>query len=311
MVREITLLIADKGGKNLLVAGGMGSRGMQLIDMSGDGKDCATPNDIDDVINPWFPTPNLMTADGEPFFCAGRTVDFFGVEHNICKTFDKDAKDWLSTTDYLYGDGAYGVPFGDGSYWIVGGTGGPNNSHCYNGDGTITNGPDIPDDSLYNCALQISDDETLIINKVAYVYSHSSKIWTQLGEYDLADGTMPKSWKFPVCGLTLDLYRNPKYAVVAGGRFHGRNTLMLDIETRQWMHGPDLPYSLWSAATVQYRNGFLVTGGVSPMNGEHIWTKPIIEVDPLAVDWIIRDEELKTPKFFHYAIMLDESVFTC
>ena len=80
--------------------------------------------------------------------------------------------------------------------------------------------------------------------------------------------------------------------VVTGGRTGNtplQSTEILDLDTLQVTSGQDLPAIRYHAASVQYKNTFLVVGG---MNGNDRVTDTIFEFDPENDTWIIRTERM-------------------
>ena len=95
-----------------------------------------------------------------------------------------------------------------------------------------------------------------------------------------------------------------KLMVTAGGT--DALTNILDLDTLEWKTGLDLPNAAIHAASVPYKNTFLVVGG---NDGGFLDT--IYEFHPETEVWITRSETLMTARHAHTAFLVPDSAVNC
>ena len=97
--------------------------------------------------------------------------------------------------------------------------------------------------------------------------------------------------------------------IVAGGvDAPGSSTsAVFDLNTQLWSPGPDLPYSLYSAASVQFGDTFLFIGGA----GESDYTDTILQFDPATETFIQRTEKLGHKKIYTASFLVPDNYANC
>ena len=68
--------------------------------------------------------------------------------------------------------------------------------------------------------------------------------------------------------------------------------------------GNALPEVLYFAATTQFEESFLLTGGYGEDESDKIY-----EYDGASDSWTLMDTRLTTPRYYHVAMMVDSSTF--
>ena len=79
------------------------------------------------------------------------------------------------------------------------------------------------------------------------------------------------------------------------------------MESETWTDGPNLPFPISSARTIQTQDSFLLVGGINKDTLEYLDT--IIEFDPVNVSWIVRNETLATARDAFYMVEVDRERF--
>ena len=87
-----------------------------------------------------------------------------------------------------------------------------------------------------------------------------------------------------------------------------QSTEILDLDTMQWSAGPNLPGPRYDAASVPYKNTFLVVGG---KDGGHAVQDTIFEFDPETGDWITRIEQMTLKRSLFAAFMVPDYAVNC
>ena len=115
-----------------------------------------------------------------------------------------------------------------------------------------------------------------------------------------------------VCG-SATLADGSQVVIIGGGFNSGEyqsGVVMFDVGTNQWTEGPELPYPLVSANSYLTESSFLILGGYtfSEMSG-YVGYFTILELDPINIDWKIREERLSRPNYDFWVVDVDENVF--
>ena len=261
----------------------------------------------------------LKTKSGEPLIC-GKTIRIsapaiFLPSTSVCIKYVKDTNRWEVMANFTELEGAYALPLSNGSYWIVGGEYHPSSSYLFNGEDAMVEGPPLMENFAYSCALQISENKTLLVSINAYVFNHEDGSWTQLPDFRLGELNSPVSWNNQACGVIRDEYKTPKYAVFAGGNF-GRASRILDLASLTWIVGPDLPFAIRNPSSLSYKDTFLFLGGHAFYNNPVLdgtgraHSRYVVQFDPVNIDWIVRPERGFSTGL-PYAVWVENDAIQC
>ena len=109
-----------------------------------------------------------------------------------------------------------------------------------------------------------------------------------------------------VCGITNNGAK--EYIIIAGGQ-DNLITELLNIVTMKFMQGPDLPFKMDWAASIQFSSHFAIVGG------EHIGycskagmctsSNALFEIDIENNTWKVLDQSLKLPRSKHIILAID------
>ena len=215
LLNHFPLISVDTTDK-LFISGGFTNvrlANSEVVDLSGFNRACPSPPSTPFPL--WYPLKGIKTNRGEPLFCGGQKPGGEFSAH--CYRFDKETKNWIYTAPFYQGTGASSVQLRNGSYWILGGTVNNTVSYTYNDkEGSMTRGPDLKEEHVYNCALQISPDETLMINSKVYVLNHATNTWSELGTFNWESTNANRRWQHSICGIVYD--KNGDLDYVCGHR---------------------------------------------------------------------------------------------
>ena len=104
-----------------------------------------------------------------------------------------------------------------------------------------------------------------------------------------------------------------KNFVVAGGWNDGHLTsvelLDLDAPQKGWRRGPQLPYGLQHASTVQYENSLLIIGG---WDGNYTRKSDILALDPaVPLKWRKLDQKMQMGRITHASVLVSSNEMNC
>ena len=132
-----------------------------------------------------------------------------------------------------------------------------------------------------------------------YIYDRDADSWTQMA--NMLIGRDDHS-----CGV-VEMF-GVKEVVVAGGDFEDAPTTseVYSVATNTWRQIEDLPHGIYYAASVPFRESFLIVGGYRSGVG-HLDT--IYEFDVENESWILRDEKMSEEKGYVTAMVVNAGDF--
>ena len=83
-----------------------------------------------------------------------------------------------------------------------------------------------------------------------------------------------------------------------------------DVLLGTWREGPPLPHALRGGLAVPYGDTFLITGGFASSNAFEADDR-ILEFDPEAEQWTVREETLQVARQGHYAAVVGRGKVDC
>ena len=244
---------------------------------------------------------SLLTDSGNPLLCGGHS------QTQTCFEFVPEANSFVESSTSLIGrrwHSAY-AEFGTGAYWILSSNldDAKGTSEIYE-NGVFREGPSLAalSNADYPCAAKVDDDITFYIGTRAYAYSRAQDRFLDISS------NLPLRERSSCGAFTAS--DGSRRVVVAGGIDNSFNEVeevyIYDFDTGEWTRGPDLPIADRLAREVQTEKSFFLLGGRAD-NNEYLDT--VIEFDPIAEQWILRDETLSRGKYLFYAAPIDASLF--
>ena len=241
----------------------------------------------------------LKTSEGNILVCGG------DVPKDACQEYDPKSNTWyVGPTMLQERFGPASTEIADGSYWILSGGGGAlsTTTEIYT-DGTFIEGPSLAGlsySTLFMCAAALSDELTFVgANEGAFIYNWATE------EFENITSGFEFSALQAQCG-TFIAPDGSKQLVVAGGAPDIDRSRILDVETRIWREGPQLPFPIQDAAVLQDENTFIILGG---LNSIELSMDTIVEFTPEDETWKVKDETLSSEKHFIFAAFVDSEEY--
>lgn len=248
----------------------------------------------------------VTDAAGRPAMCGGR----YNPAPTSCLAYFEGV--WRRAEYSMLGGHLFGaaVPLGDGRYWVLGDDGGSTATEYFTG-GSFEAGPSLPEEMKELCAAEVAPGAVFVgaafqAPDRAYLYDEPSDTWARLpdiplgGRYAAACGAVPA----PGGGVRV---------VLAGGDAGSERiatTVVLDLDSGEWVPGPDLPSPVGFAASVPYEGTFLVVGGWSDDGGARLDT--VLEYDwEGGGSWVAWERGLKEGRSAAAAVFVDPDVAGC
>ena len=159
-----------------------------------------------------------------------------------------------------------------------------------------------------HCVVPVNDTTLLIIGGINDKESFSRKSFlynTSSNKFSTGPPLM-KGRQLQSCSKL-----NTNIFVIAGGRdsWGGINTVeILDNINGQWYAGPTLPRKICCASMVEHPDG-----GVVLIGGQSHQTilNTLYYLPSVDTEWVIMKQKLKTPRRFHSALMVPDSITHC
>ena len=272
---------------HVMAVGGFGAENdVEIVNLNSDGAPCFKPKQCPLKLGS---TGTLIA--GTPLVCE----DF---DSGDCYSYDSINDQWnlmFSTNVIRYQ--AAGIQLSEDQFWIIGGsTDGvwlSTSELCSMVSKSCSRFVDLPEILNNPKALKINNKEVILLsseNGHAWLFSLNGNYFSQLPD-------MLESRNKPALGLI-----NEFEVVVAGG-VDSKTSEILDLSTKEWKYGPELPvnYDLCCASSVQYEDSFIVLGGFD----QAIQNK-IIKFDPVRYEWIELEQTLMNARSNFPAIIIPD-----
>ena len=117
--------------------------------------------------------------------------------------------------------------------------------------------------------------------KETYIYDNIQGLWSD-------NYPMNHARKSPQAGLIQ--YPNNSWSIIVAGGEEEITTEIFNFDQKSWTEGPELPYRIKSAASVQWNNSFIIVGG----NSESGRLKTLWKFDVESENWKLMEETLPT-----------------
>eukprot|EP00094_Tigriopus_californicus_P006431 TCALIF_06193-PA protein Name:"Similar to kel-10 Kelch repeat-containing protein kel-10 (Caenorhabditis elegans)" AED:0.19 eAED:0.75 QI:33/0.5/0.33/1/1/1/3/0/228 len=136
--------------------------------------------------------------------------------------------------------------------------------------------------------------------KTVYIYDFSTDEWTAQPPLKQV-----RSWAF--CGSVTDSESGSvTEIVVAGGTFQTKplaTSEIFDLKTKSWRQGPSLPTPIFSGASVNHDQSFILVGGSDGVNARD----ELLTYDPELKEFVVLAAKLRKPRQDHVAIIVEDS----
>ena len=232
-----------------------------------------------------------------------------------CHAYSFDTKVWSLSSSRLAIPRAQAASalLSNGLWMVVGGQGGDNaevTSEILT-EGVFVPGPSLPVTLVGHCMVNVNSSHVFVAGgrnflPNAYLVSSPDFEWMSLPDMDQG-----RSWH--VCGMldgTMEVVvsggqtLSDYHTIGFGDRGYLKTTEIYSVEDGTWRMGPELPWSIDEAASVQIGSGtFLVLGGQGGEDGYSILDK-VYEFDKSSYEWVERRETLAKGRKSHTVIPL-------
>ena len=297
--------IKEKSNIFLILGGNLASwKDSEILDISRKSVVCTKPADIPEKFSKSAVGAYL---DKRVMLCGGWLA---GKE---CGEYEFDTQQWSEVPYSLNIERAEaaGAILHNGSWIIIGGKG-PDGEPLFSTD-FLHNGlfePNLqwPEAVSGQCVAGLNSSHLLVsggeskggnLLGTVYFLNVDTSLWISLEE------KMEYSRRGHVCGIATN--DDKEYIIIAGGQ-DILKTELLDLKTMRFKLGPDLPFEMDWAASIQTGSNFAVVGG------EHIGycSKPSMCISSNALfeiaiennTWNILDQSLKLPRSKHIIVAI-------
>ena len=231
-----------------------------------------------------------------------------------CAEYEFENNEWVGVPYFLTVERAEaaGIILKNGSWMIIGGKG-PDEEALFSTD-FLNNGlfePNLqwPEAISGHCMERLNSSHAFVSggegkggNLLGSVYflNIDTSLWLSLEE------KMTHFRRGHVCGITN--FQNKAYIIMAGGK-NILKTELLDMKTMRFRQGPDLPFEMEWAATIQFGNSFVIVGGkhmgYCSKPGICISSNALFEIDIENNAWKGLKQSMKLPRSKHIIIGID------
>ena len=232
-----------------------------------------------------------------------------------CGEYEFDTQQWSEVPYSLNIERAEaaGAMLQNGSWIIIGGKG-PDEEPLFSTD-FLNNGlfePNLqwPEAMSGHCVASLNSSHILVsggetnggnLLGAVYFLNVDTSFWMSLEE------KMFHYRRGHVCGITKN--NDKEYIIVAGGQ-EILKTELLDLKTLRFKPGPDLPFEMDWAASIQYGSLFAIVGGehigYCSKSGMCISSNALFEVDIENNAWKVLGQSLKLPRSKHIILAIDK-----
>ena len=289
---------------NLMIVGGQGSGGdVEIIDLSGDRKNCNKPSDHN---YEWGATG--LYFDGFATVCGG----YSGTSN--CYRYDINSNSWNGglTMNVARVDHASSF-ISNNEWWISGGTSSPSQSSTEilsAGESVFKTSVTLPESMSDHTMVRVNNSYVIFVGN--WAGSGTNRVYEFKTSCQCFDSLPSQSVtrKGPAAGL-IKRPNGSLQMVVAGGLSSNSIDLssseIYDINSQTWSTGPNLPSAWYLSTSVPFGDTFLVVGGVS--SGSR--SDDIYEFDPVANTWKTRIEKMSLDRYDHAAFLVPDEIARC
>ena len=269
---------------------------VELIDMTGQGRTCKKP----DV----YPGAEYGSVGA---FLQDRAIVCGGYSYlndsylftSQCYYYNKDGT-WTEGPSMIEERAFAADLVFDGQLWVAGGrnsAGNLNSTEVFDSSGdSFSYYVDMPEARYTHNIVALGDNRTMLVggqDRFHETYIFSTGAWQEGPRMSIGrDG----------CEAGVVKFNNGSKAVVAVGGYSEKTTEYLNDDENFWRLGPELPYYIYKAASVQLENTFFFVGGFDgTYHLDTIWG-----FDVEAEQWTLLNETLATPRDYTTAFLLPD-----
>ena len=306
---EPRAIVENPKSKTFLVLGGnlASWKDSEILDFSKKYPICSKPANIPErfsksAVGAYF--------DKKVLLCGGHLA---GKE---CTEYAFDENEWFKVPYHLTIERveAAGMMLQNGSWMIIGGKG-PDGEPLFSTD-FLNNGlfePNLewPEAMSGHCVKKINTSHTFVsggegksgnLLGAVYFFNVETSFWLSLDE------KMIHNRRGHVCGIVKN--ENKEYIIMAGGK-DLLKTELLDMKTMRFRQGPDLPFKMDWASSIQLEpSSFAIVGGehigYCSQSGMCISSNAIFGADLENNNWKTLEQSLNLPRSKHILIAIDD-----
>ena len=264
-----------------MVVGGQPShQSVEIINLSGDGKVCPDVSPIPEIEYGAVGT----FIDGSVLVCGGT-----GADGNTDSCFTYHVNGSWTQSEPLPECRAYAAAavFNPSEWWITGG-------YCYDDPhynhyqstllySNSTSGfqpyVDLPYEREYHNLVRVNSTQMIMLGHIdlrdnVELFDKDNMRWSSLPN-------LPRPRENTQAGFVQ--YPDHTSKLVVAGGDETPSTDILDMDTMTWRPGPRLPFEILSAASVPFKEGFLIVGGYGGLQDTYL--NSIFYFDPSREEW--------------------------
>ena len=277
---------------------------VELIDLSGQKRTCAKPNDVPSIF--YGSVGTYIDAIQTAKVCGGYVQA--GVTDN-CYNYVPESREWLPAEPMIEERTYATAGYIDGQWWVTGGRTASN--YQYNSteifdinNSTFVPYTNLPEPRYEHNIVSLTNNSVMFLGgeeyyNTTFIYDSISGSWT--------DGpTLLKLRQDYPAGRFQ--YPNGTYAVIVAGGYNDYSSEILFEGQSTWISGPDLPannYSTRWSAVVPWKDTFILAGGESDEFGVG-YHDTLLMYSPEPPYWILLNETMTTARSLFSAFMVPD-----
>ena len=270
----------------MVVGGNNAENDVELIDLTGQGRTCRKPDNYPGAARG---SVGSYLGDNDTYVCGGEYPNV-----DTCFNYDPEDGSWTpsQSMNVQRGDGA-SVVIQD-KWWITGGYFGTSimteSTEFYDPDSqSFTSYVDLPEPRSFHDMVSFNDSTSVMLlcgypgTGRTYQFDVNEETWKSRADLITARED---------CEAGHVTFSDGREAIVVTSGIAEISTeiLYLDEDDGSWTSGPDLPYEIWDAQSVQWQDTFLIVGGFGNTGVlDTIWR---FNVDDST--WVLMDQKLAT-----------------
>ena len=269
---------------------------VELIDLTGQGRTCRKPDN--------FPGPEEGSVgayfEQKTSVCGGYTYNHSHIYTSECYYYHPNGT-WTQGPPMTEAREAASAAFFNNQWWISGGDNlgayGLVSTELFNSSSnSFVPFVDLPKPRLSHNIVSIEDNRAMLLGgQSTYTETFIFDGFAWENGPSLSRGR----WRSQAGLVT---FNNGTRIIVAASGWFEPTTEFLIVGDEEWHFGPDFPYFIWSGASVQLENTFLIVGGSK--DGSYldtIWT-----FDLETEEWTILNEHLTTARELAAAFLVPD-----
>ena len=293
------MFVASSNYTKLFVIGGEGATYLvEVVDLSGEFKTC---DSISNYPVEYGSVGTFLASEGYVLVCGGFST-------NECYFYNTTLDIWVQTASMAHvRESAAATLLTPTQWWITGGTSSAITTEVYTSFQGLANFVNLPAPRTLHNIINIDEKNVMLLGNVeatneVFMFDLTTNLWTELppllqARDQVQAGLVTKS-------------DGQKEIIVAGGQLpSSSDSFIFNLETQEWREGPNLPYPLYSAASVPYGDTVLFVGGA---RGDFTnLTSTMMKYDQENEAFVILDEKMANARMLFSAFFVPDNYVNC